>query len=407
MRRAPHLIRRVLTKNSLPKTFLNLTHFSTMTKCSQTTKVTDDKSQTPGHHGPDGTFQYPDHWGGVKHKKREFSSMAKLMYTFATTKLEVPSQTELPLRQIDWNAINNPDPTIIQYTWIGHSTFLVQLGGFNILTDPVFSDRASITQWMGPRRFREVPCTVDQLPPIDIVVVSHNHYDHLDYYAIKQLFEQHENCTFYAPLKLGNWFSDNFKGINVRDLDWFDTVEHDIKPVRNLPRKQDRAQPVSGTVEVTCLPAQHWSLRNGRDLNQVLWGSFGLKYTPSDNSHPPRVIYHAGDTGYNNICFNEIGKRYSQPNGGIDFAMIPIGAYEPRWFMQLEHVNPEEAVQIALEIDAKHAVGMHWGTFQLTTEPIMEPKQKLKENLAERKLDEFFVTMDHGETRVFKPKSKL
>jgi N-acyl-phosphatidylethanolamine-hydrolysing phospholipase D len=392
------------TRNSLVKMFKNYSQYSTMTNFS--TKVVDKITQNYGHHLKDGTFQFPDHWG-VKHAERSISRMVKLMYEFATIKLKIPSLDELPIRQIDWNAINNPDPTKIQFTWIGHSTFLVQIGGFNILTDPVFSNRASISQWMGPHRFRDVPCTIDQLPPIDIVVVSHNHYDHLDYYAIKQLFEQHEHCTFYVPLKLGAWFSDNFKGINVHDLDWYESIEHETKNVRNIARNQVLVKPVSGSVQITCLPAQHWSLRNGRDFNHVLWGSFGIKYTSSDNTHPPRVIYHAGDTGFNHVLFKEIGQRYSQPNGGIDFAMIPIGAYEPRWFMKLEHVNPEEAVQIALDIKAKQAVGMHWGTFQLTTEEIMEPKHKLKENLIERKLDEFFVTMDHGETRICEPKSKL
>jgi N-acyl-phosphatidylethanolamine-hydrolysing phospholipase D len=353
----------------------------------------------PLHHASSGTFQYPSTWP-EPYNNHGVIEMAQLMKHVATTTVVIPDEKELPVLDINWELVKNPDPTQIQYTWIGHSTFLVQYAGVNVLTDPVFSERASMVQFAGPKRYRRVPCTVDQLPPIDVVVVSHNHYDHLDYYSILDLYNHHKGCTFYAPLKMGDWFAKNFEGISVKDLDWFDSTVHELKPTSNNKTGETKAVP-DVQVQVTCLPCQHWSLRNGRDRNEVLWGSFGIKIIPNSADLAPRVLYHGGDTGYNNVCFKEIGEKYSQPNGGIDFAMIPIGAYEPRWFMKGEHINPEEAVEIALEIGAKKAVGMHWGTFKLTTEPVMEPKAKLEQNLRDRNLaeDPFFTTMSHGETR--------
>ncbi len=313
----------------------------------------------PSHHAPDGTFKYPDHWP-LQYKPPAITDLFKFSRQMRNTTLPIPTQEQLPIQTVDLKQIHNPDPTKIQYTWIGHSTFLVQYNGVNILTDPVFSDRASVVQFMGPQRFRPVPCTIEQLPPIDVVTVSHNHYDHLDYFSIGELFRVHKNCTFYAPLKLGKWFSDNFNEIAIKELDWYNSAVHTPKQVSNIVTgvKKDVS---SAEVEVTCLPSQHWSSRKGYDRNQTLWCSFGVKVSSKD-SIAPKVIYHGGDTGYNNVCFKEIGEKYAKPNGGIDFAMIPIGAYEPRWFMKIQHCNVEEAVDIALDVQAKHAVAMHWGT---------------------------------------------
>jgi N-acyl-phosphatidylethanolamine-hydrolysing phospholipase D len=344
-----------------------------------------EEANRPSHHVEGGTFRMPPEWGEFKFPATP--DLLRFQYAMVTQKPEIPSYAELPLLDLNWKLINNPTQNnMIQYTWFGHSTFLCQIGGFNILTDPVFSERASPVQFAGPARIRPIPCTIEQLPPIDIIIISHNHYDHLDYSTVLQLYEHHKTATFYVPLKLKQWFIHCIPEIqNVIEMDWWETHTH--KGIKQ------------GQVDITFLPVQHWSLRSGTDRNCTLWGGWGLVYKPTDNSLQNRVLFHCGDTGYNEHCFKVIGERFSSINGGIDLAMIPIGAYEPRFVLYPQHVNPEESVIIAKEIQAKRSVGMHWGTFILTCEPIMEPKEKLQE-LVKNEEPNFFVTVAHGETVV-------
>jgi L-ascorbate metabolism protein UlaG (beta-lactamase superfamily) len=267
--------------------------------------------------------------------------------------------------QVDVAKLTNPS-----VTWIGHATLLLRVGGLNILTDPQFSERASPVAFTGPRRVVSPAIPLDRLPRVDAVVISHSHYDHLDAASVVALARQSGGPPlFLVGLGLKPWFAE--LGIeNVVELDWWDT--HAL-----------------GAVTFTFTPVQHWSARTPWDRNRTLWGGFVVE-------HPSLRFFFAGDTGYSRD-FRDIAARV----GPIDLAAIPIGAYAPRWFMRSQHVDPAEAVQIHLDLNARRSVAIHWGTFDdLTDESLYEPPQVLARVLAERKLppDTFWV-LKHGESR--------
>jgi N-acyl-phosphatidylethanolamine-hydrolysing phospholipase D len=252
-------------------------------------------------------------------------------------------------------------------TWVGHSTFLIQYQGINILTDPIFSERASPLSFAGPKRLVEIPLGLDDLPEIDFVIISHNHYDHLDIASVSALGA---NTRFLVPLKLKDWFVE--QGISaeqVVEFDWWD--QHNFS-----------------NVKVSATPSQHWSARGLFDRNKTLWASWHVEIAEF-------TFWFAGDTGYNPIQFKEVGERFKS----IDLGLIPIGAYAPKWFMGLQHVNPEEALSIHRDIGASKSLGMHWGTFPLTAEPIMQPKKRLELAMAESNLDNTdFEVLSIGQT---------
>ena len=256
-------------------------------------------------------------------------------------------------------------------TWIGHATMLVQMNGLNILTDPIFSDRAFMVQWAGPQRKTPLPATLAELPHIDLVLVSHNHYDHLDADTIDALNRQPGGAPlFVVPLGVEVWMRD--RGVQrVQAFDWWDS------------------KPVAG-VEVSCVPVNHWSARNPFDRNATLWGGWVIRA-------PGFSLFFAGDTGYS-ADFKDIGNRF----GGFDLALIPVGAYEPRWFMKDQHVDPDEAVSIHRDIKSRQSIGIHWGTFELTDEPLDQPIGDLAQALvrAGEPVDRF-VLFKHGETRIY------
>lgn len=263
------------------------------------------------------------------------------------------------------------------------------------MTDPIWSECCSPFPPFGPKRYRPTPCSLDELPKIDIVLLSHTHYDHMDYPTIKYLgngkvlipifFSNLKTLLqietkWFVPLGLKEWFISC--GItNCEELDWWEEKKFEHK---------------GKTFQVACTPSQHWCKRTLLDDNKCLWGSWVLE-GPSK-----RKFYFAGDTGYCS-CFTEIGKEY----GPIDLAAIPIGAYEPRWFMRPQHVNPEEAVKIHKDIRAQKSIGIHWGTFILTTENYLDPPKKLSEALNQENLpqEDFFV-LKHGEIKLLQTISK-
>lgn len=236
-------------------------------------------------------------------------------------------------------------------TFVGHATFLLQVAGTSIMTDPVYAGRASPTQFTGPRRVRAPGVRLDDLPPISIVLLSHNHYDHCDVRALVEL--QHRfGPTFITPL--GNGRLLRAAGIDrVEELDWWQTATRSAVPI-------------------TLTPAQHNSARWILDRNRALWGGFLIELAG-------KRIYFAGDSGYG-PHFAEIGRRLAP----MDLALLPIGAYEPRWFMKDIHMNPEEAVQTHLDLGAARSIAMHHGVFHLTTEAIDEPAMRLAQALSAR-----------------------
>ena len=267
---------------------------------------------------------------------------------------------------VGWLRRNRTEPAL---TWIGHATFLLQLDGVNVLTDAHFSERASPLQFAGPQRVVAPALRLAELPHIDAVVISHNHYDHLDRPSVKRLAAQAGGCAhFFVPLGLKAWFAGI--GIHeVTELDWWDEAR-----LRGL--------------KLTLTPVQHWSSRTPWDRDRTLWGGWVVE-------SPQFRFFFAGDTGYSQD-FKDIGQRL----GFVDLAALPIGAYEPRWFMQIMHVNPEEAVKIHRDLRARHSVAMHWGTFILTDEPLDEPPQRLAAARRAAGISpETFFVMKHGETR--------
>jgi N-acyl-phosphatidylethanolamine-hydrolysing phospholipase D len=246
-------------------------------------------------------------------------------------------------------------------TWIGHATVLVQCGGLNVLTDPVFSDRASPLSFAGPRRHQPPALRLDELPRIDVVLASHNHYDHLDAASIAALARQAGGPpTFVVPLELRDWLvRHGVPAPQAVELDWWQSVEV--------------AAP-AGPVEVMLVPAQHWSARGLGDRMKTLWGGFVVLA-------PDCHVFFAGDTAYSRD-FADLRARLAPRQspalgGGFDLALLPIGAYLPRWFMRNQHVDVDEALKIHADVGAKRSMGIHWGTFQLTDEPLDEPPQVL------------------------------
>ena len=261
-------------------------------------------------------------------------------------------------------------------TWIGHSTVLLQLGGVNLITDPVFSQRAFPVQWMGPRRLMDPGLALGRLPPLHLILLSHNHYDHLDRPAVKRIARAHPGVTWVVPLGLGRYVR-GWGAREIVELDWWQPA--DLHGVR-----------------ITATPARHFSNRRLGDRNRSLWCGYALE-------RDGWRAWFAGDTAYHPE-FGAIGAR----TGPFDFVMVPIGAYDPRWFMGRVHVDPEEAVRIYQDLVAAHPaaggplmLGIHWGTFRLTDEPMEEPPSRTLARWRESGLEEDRLWIAaFGETRL-------
>lgn len=252
----------------------------------------------------------------------------------------------------DLALLRRPDPAGIQVTWIGQSTFLVQVEGLNILTDPVFSERASPVGFAGPRRLAPAGVALADLPRVDVVLISHDHYDHLDKAAVRTLGNA---PRYFIPLGLGRWLAA--AGVHrFSELDWGQTSS-------------------VGSLTVHAVPAQHFSGRTLGGFNRTLWTGWVVETGRGR-------LYFAGDTGYGGH-FREIAARFSP----LRVAFLPIGAYRPRWFMGPMHLDPPEAVRAFRELGAEVGLAMHWGTFRQAEEPPAEPPLYLKKALRESGLD--------------------
>jgi L-ascorbate metabolism protein UlaG (beta-lactamase superfamily) len=257
----------------------------------------------------------------------------------------------------------------LRITMVGHATVLIQAAGHNYLVDPVWSDRASPVAWAGPARASAPGIALPDLPPIDTVLITHNHYDHLDIPTLAAIWASHRPGII-APLGNDAVIARRAPAMHVQTADWHDTIG------------------LANGHSITLHPAHHWSSRTGLDRRMALWCGFVIET-------PAATVYVVGDTGYGD---GDIFRSLATPHRPVDVAIIPIGAYEPRWFMQPQHVNPEEAVQIMRDCGAAKALGVHWGCFQLTDEPRDEPKQKLHAELARRAMPaSAFIALEPGD----------
>ena len=252
-------------------------------------------------------------------------------------------------------------------TFVNHSTAVIQTTGLTILTDPIFSERASPLSFAGPKRVRKSGVSIDELPKIDFVIISHNHYDHLDVDSLVTLKNKFDP-TFIVPLANAALLED-YGITKIVELDWWQT------------------HTVNENNKIYLVPVQHWSARTPFDAFKALWGAYVIEAGK-------KKIYFAGDTGYNNH-FVDTFKKF----GAMDVSLIPIGAYEPRWFMKIQHINPEEAVFAHMDLKSKKSIGIHFETFQLTDEGFLDPRQDLKKSLESLKINpESFIAPEHGET---------
>ena len=316
----------------------------------------------PAHHrergfaNTDPTFALPSSWTVNKFRARRL--WAALVG--GTDPVTFPRVTN------DGRALreNSAEPTV---TWVGHATLLLQLDGVNVLTDPHWSERASPVSFAGPRRLVAPGLAFEDLPPIHLVVISHDHYDQLDAATVKRLADTHRPL-FLVPLGLKAWFAELGIG-RVEELDWW------------------QSRQILG-LTLVCLPARHWSARTPWDRNQRLWASWALLGRE-------RRMFFSGDTGYDE-GFKEIGAQF----GPFDLAAIAIGAYTPAEMMRPVHVNPEEALRLYADVRAERFVAIHWGTFNLAEEPIDEPPRRLEAEARRLNLDLDRVwVLKHGETR--------
>ncbi|KAJ1856574.1 Protein-lysine N-methyltransferase efm4 [Coemansia sp. RSA 2703] len=334
------------------------------------------------HHLPNGRFTNP--WPSFS-----VPSMPTLLYNFlfvADNKPVKKSIAEGRVPQVvplDEAKISNPSG--VQMSWLGHASLLVQIDGATILCDPVFSERCSPSQWFGPKRYTKPACQVDDLPHVDVLIISHNHYDHLDWNTLTQVAKKYPDIRVFSTL--GNrpiLESIGFKNVTIGD--WWE--EFDI----TLPNN-------NGQFKFACTPAQHMTARGVLDRMATLWSSWVIQ-GPSG-----RKFFFSGDTAYSSTYKNEdkaecpAFKQIGQVYGPIDLSAIAIGAYGPEIMFSGMHVNPEQAVRIHEDIGSKKSIGIHWGTFVLTSEPADEPPQRLKAAMEARgHLTDEFTVLSIGET---------
>lgn len=290
------------------------------------------------------------------------------VFKYVTTREPEPWQRnyENYIRDIP---LEKPDTNQVMITFVNHSTFILRYEDMTILTDPVWSERCSPVQFVGPSRFRPPGVNYKDLPTIDVVIISHNHYDHLDKRTIQKLIEDY-NPKFVVPLGLDHLLR-KWGAKDIEVLDWWETTQ-----IKNLTVKS--------------VPANHFTSRGTFDRDQTLWCGYIIK----QNNHK---VYFVGDTGYGDI-FKEIGKR----EGSIDVSLIPIGAYLPRWFMSPIHVSPKESVMIHKDVNSQQSIGMHFGTFALADDG---PDRPIIDLTNERKLqhieDDAFIVPEEGHTYTY------
>ena len=301
----------------------------------------ENMKDTPYHHLADGTFRNPE--GSPKRDPNIKWSMSKWNKEKKKIKINIPSDHVVDKKEVLKNLEKYKDDDYV--AWIGHATFLIKLGNTTIITDPLFSKNAGPLIF-GPKRYVNPAINLKELPEVNLLLLTHNHYDHLDYRTIKKF--PYKKAKVLTPLRLGKYFTRN--GFSeVQEMDWYDQTEvNDLK--------------------ITLMPAVHWSKRTLTDTNKTLWGSFLIEYKN-------KKIFFACDTGYGNI-YKDLGNKY----GPIDLTFVNIGAYDfrPMFEKSIYHANPEEALNIGQDLKSKKVLGMHWGTVILSLEDPFEPPVRFK-----------------------------
>ncbi|MCJ1376627.1 hypothetical protein MMC20_007870 [Loxospora ochrophaea] len=318
--------------------------------------------------------------------------------------------------------LSSRETPTLRATWLGHACYFVEFpGGLRVLFDPVFSERCSPFSWAGPKRYTDVPCQIEDIPTIDAVVISHNHYDHMDHPTIMKIKAQHPNAHFFIPLGNKPWFTAS--GIvEATELDWWEERELKLAPVEGKKAIGSKEEVSTSsfssssnsiiTARISSLPCQHTSARTGLDKSKTLWSSWLIE-------SGGKKVWFGGDTGYRAVpelpkdvddydsnhvyphcpAFKQIGDL----RGPFDLGLIPIGAYDPRWIMSPMHANPFDSVNIFKDTRCERAMGIHWGTWVLTEEDVLEPPKLLRKALAKSGFPEegLFDVCEIGESREF------
>ncbi|KZT54641.1 Metallo-hydrolase/oxidoreductase [Calocera cornea HHB12733] len=363
----------------------------------------DPAAQRPAHHANATGDAFINPWPSFRSQMAgvPLSASWKLIREMWKNKIPEDMEVRLPVVKPTWG--QGAPAGKIKATWLGHACFLVELPtprgaarGPRILFDPVFSHRCSPVQFIGPARITPAPCKIDEIPQVDAVVISHNHYDHMDTHTLQTLRAQpHGPPHIFAPLNNDAYFhSLSVPKEDFSCLDWWDKRECTVllPAAPNSTSHEGTGEGVRATFRLTCTPCQHFTGRSITDRFKTLWASWAVESLPTPSPHPeepaPVKVWFAGDTGYRAVpdgmdetqmpvcpVFKQIGDHF----GGFDLALIPIGAYLPRHMMSPVHCAPQDSVLVYKDVRARRALGMHWGTWVLTTEPVLDPPKRLAE----------------------------